>query len=558
MSLDRIIYNIKCFLLSPRGWARHVAKSKPAIVECDAIGNFSRYIARANRGTVGGNGVILIASFMPIIYCLKLEAVLGRALESRGYKIVVLSNLESGSLASRIHQGAGGYELELIENSIKFVDYVNVFISLVKIPIGRWNEELFVKSFKFNDAPIGLHCLATYHSSFIASADLASPKSGKALKRLARRGALLSLSASRIIAKYRPRAVLSVEKGFIGTCEVFYAALNQSIDFIQWTSCHEPDSLMLKRYAWERYRDHPFSIATETWAKILEMPANPIYFEEVHNQFSRGYGDGNWFSYKKLASGRDQVSRAQLMCELQLKEKKTAIIFSHILNDANLFYGQDLFEKGYEEWLVETVRAASKNSAVNWVLKLHPANMYRNKIAGYAGEYGEILALKRAFGNVPEFLTVVYPDSNISPFSFFKLADYGITVRGTVGLELPCLGVPVITAGSGRYSGKGFTIDSSTRERYLELIENIQNLQPLSDAQVELAIRYAYFVFFMRPAKYSSCIKDTYNHEPGHPLHRDLIFTKACFEDVCNSDAVGKMVNYILSSRVDYLDCEFD
>ena len=33
----------------------------------------------------------------------------------------------------------------------------------------------------------------------------------------------------------------------------------------------------------------------------------------------------------------------------------------------------------------------------------------------------------------------------------FKVIDYGITVRGTIGIELPCFGIPVITAGTGRY-----------------------------------------------------------------------------------------------------------
>ena len=51
------------------------------------------------------------------------------------------------------------------------------------------------------------------------------------------------------------------------------------------------------------------------------------------------------------------------------------------------------------------------------------------------------------------------PYSEISTRSIFGVTDYGITIRGSVGFELPCFGVPVLTAGTGFYSGRGFTID---------------------------------------------------------------------------------------------------
>jgi hypothetical protein len=50
------------------------------------------------------------------------------------------------------------------------------------------------------------------------------------------------------------------------------------------------------------------------------------------------------------------------------------VVFSQVLWDANLFYGEDLFEDA-GEWFVETVRVACANSAMNWLIKLHPANV---------------------------------------------------------------------------------------------------------------------------------------------------------------------------------------
>jgi hypothetical protein len=57
----------------------------------------------------------------------------------------------------------------------------------------------------------------------------------------------------------------------------------------------------------------------------------------------------------------------------------------------------------------------------------------------------------------------------------------------------------VLTAGTGRYNDKGFTIDSQTREQYLDQIKSIQKILPLTARQRELAERFAYGVFVLRP-----------------------------------------------------------
>ncbi len=84
-------------------------------------------------------------------------------------------------------------------------------------------------------------------------------------------------------------------------------------------------------------------------------------------------------------------------------------------------------------------------------------------------------------------------------FSLFGVMDYCLTVRGTAGIEAARLGVPVLTAGPARYSGLGFTIDSASRAEYLARVARIQDTPPLSDEQRELAERFAYGLFVLRP-----------------------------------------------------------
>ncbi|MFN7190436.1 MAG: hypothetical protein ACK5U4_03210, partial [Rhodospirillales bacterium] len=110
----------------------------------------------------------------------------------------------------------------------------------------------------------------------------------------------------------------------------------------------------------------------------------------------------------------------------------------------------------------------------------------------------------REFGDLPGHVRLVAADTGLNSWAFFGAIDYGLTVRGTVGMEMPCLGIPTVTAGSGRYSGRGFTIDPPTREAYAQTLARLQEMPPLDAATKSLARRYAYVTFELRPLRIDS------------------------------------------------------
>src|SRR5208283_4163784 len=149
--------------------------------------------------------------------------------------------------------------------------------------------------------------------------------------------------------------------------------------------------------------------------------------------------------------------------------KKTAFIFPHILWDAALFWGKSLF-RDFEEWFVETVRLACANDNLNWVIKIHPANRRVRESGSLQGEYAEVVTLRKYIGKLPPHIVMIPPESEISTYSLFPIIDYCLTVCGTVGIEAARLGIPVLTAGSGPYDHRGFTVDSNSREEYCEKV----------------------------------------------------------------------------------------
>ena len=159
--------------------------------------------------------------------------------------------------------------------------------------------------------------------------------------------------------------------------------------------------------------------------------------------------------------------------------KKTAFVFSHVLYDATFWFGENLFDD-YIVWLVETAKAAAANANVNWVIKLHPENVRRweETTGRYALEnLEEYRLLVDLFPDgLPDHIRLMTPENDTSTLSLFEFADYALTVRGTIGLEFPCYGVPTLTAGSGGYSGRGFTLDSSTADEYLARLARIEEI----------------------------------------------------------------------------------
>lgn len=512
------------FRLGPRTFLAGLGKrAQPAPDELDDIERLAVSLGAPPAAPGASSRHLLLLSYQAIPYSLKLEALMARALQARGWKVSVLASPETEPFARAYHGRLLGAKVHCLEDFVALGMHTQVRAQVdAALAVARRSLAEF-KGLKFRNAPLALHALATLSAARPDGMVQADEQSLVRLGRLLRRSLLLLDGAEAAFHCLRPTLALGIEKGFVGTCEAFYTALNRGIDYVQWVGCHEPNSVMFKRYRDDNYRDHPFSISDRNWDKLKQRPWSEEQGAAVMREFERGYKTGAWFRYKSIGSATSFPVRDDLERRLGLDPARpTAIIYSHILSDANLFYGEDLFRGGYEEWLVETVRAAADNPRVNWVLKIHPANVVRNRRLAYAGEYGELLALQNAFGRVPDFLRVVRPEDEVSPFAFFGITDWGVTVRGTIGLELPCFGVPVLIAGTGRYSGKGFTEDHESAQAYLDALRDIDRIGKLSPERVRHALLYAYNVFKVRPAPYGEVCRDAYRGDVKDRRYRDL------------------------------------
>jgi len=305
--------------------------------------------------------------------------------------------------------------------------------------------------------------------------------------------------AGRMLNTIRPDVALFWDTEYSPTAELFDACIGRGVDTIAYRTAHQTNGLIFKRYSDANWDEQVSSLSAQSWTTLRSMPWSAAQSAALDREIASSYARGDWFKECWTQSEARSMPAAGVRAALGLDPaKKTAIVFSHILWDAPLSWGTPLFTT-YEDWLVETVRAAAANDRVNWIVKIHPANVGKGAREGFGGESAEQRAVRTRLGALPPHVVLLPPETRINALSIFGVMDYCLTVRGTVGIEAARLGVPVLAAADARYSRRGFTVDSTSRGDYLERLGGIDRIAPLSPAQRELAERFAYGMFIRRP-----------------------------------------------------------
>jgi hypothetical protein len=491
---------------------------------------------------------VLLVSLTEFVYQLKLEGLLGAAFKLAGRRPVVL--VPAGSWIPRKYFEAFGIgDLVVLDDYLD--DHARRQAAEEAALILASATDL--KALTFRGASLGRHVLSTLSRALHEGAvDPTTPEARAKLAELLPRTLESTIAAERLLDDLKPELALFLERNYASEAPVSDVALGRGIDVIQFVSGFQDDELVFKRYTAETRRLHPRSLSERSWELARTMPWGAEQERELDTELERRYGNVSALA-RRLQGWTQDRPRNEVFESLGLNpEKKTAVVFSHILWDANMFYGDDLFAD-QEEWFVETVRAATENARVNWIIKLHPANVWKLRREGLKGELDEERAIAREIGPLPPHVAVLRPESEISTRSVFEAADSGITIRGSVGFELPCLGVPVLTAGTGFYSGLGFTVDSASAAEYLERLRHIEDVPPLTPEQVQLARRHAYALFRLRPLRFSSFLATIRPLEQmGHPLDHDV---ELRLDDPHEAEDLQRFTAWALGSKeLDYLE----
>lgn len=501
---------------------------------------------------------VLVIALSGSIYQLKIQLMLAAALRIGGWQPVAMLGPRRSTLPERYCRAFGVSEIvhyDRIPLSERDTDEcLRVASRLMSGPLSFQA----VKDWTFRDAWIGPQVLSSVsRANMMGAPDPSDPAIQSQLAALLPPTLESVIRAERMLAEIEPALGIAVEANYAINGAMVDVAVHRGASVIQVTQPWRDDALMCKRLTPATRRTHPSSASMESLEILSQRPWSDEEDRELKREFENRYG-GRWFLQNLNQPHTQSQGRHEIVDRFTLDaDKKISVVFSHLLWDANLFYGHDLFDD-YGDWFVQTVRGATENPRVNWLVKLHPANLWKRAREGVTGEYSELELIRTYIGELPGHVRLVFPETDLSTLSVFEHADYGVTVRGTTGMEMACFGKTVLTAGTGRYSGLGFTVDSGTRDEYLDRLAHIETLPPLTREQTILARRHAHAVFIMRPWRMKSFRSHfSYERNGAHPLDQNLHPTVTSLDELQRNGDLDRWARWAGdSSRLDYLEHE--
>lgn len=403
----------------------------------------------------------------------------------------------------------------------------------------------------FHGVEVGKHALSmTCRKLVQGSLNLDEPGTLSLLRKEMAAALRGVLAAEQFLDQTALEGLLVRDAGYTPNGAIYEVALSRGVDCVLYEQGHRAGAWVLKRYSAANKGEHYFSLADSTWDRVRKQPWGVVQERRVESEFAGRYKPDSTDDTRRLMAGKRLKSPDEVRAQLGLDpSKKTAVIFSHIAWDAAFFFGSCLFND-FEDWLFQTVKfVAAECPEINWVVKLHPFNALKLQREEKSEE--SEMVLLRTLMPLPDHICIVRADTDISTQSLFPLVDYVLTVNGTVGMEFPCFGIPAILGGSGRYSGRGFTVDPGSRDEYFEVLRELHRMPRLPEEQRLLARRYFYAVSLGRQTDFRDVAPMELKkaHEGQSDVHNNIRFTARSLQEFGSAPSVAALRHWLVSSR---------
>jgi hypothetical protein len=479
--------------------------------------------------------VALLGLYRDDIFDAKVGLVLATALEARGFEPVVLLPT---TRARRVPRYARAFGVERVAFTSAVALTPNEIDECAVAAAGLLSAELdfgAIRGWQFRGRVIGSHVLSTIiRTTFDGSPDFANEEVRNRLGMILETVLRNAARYDRVLEELTPSVVLVEEANYAINGPLVDAAVGRGVDVIQTISWND-EALFSKRITAANRRVDAKSVSPESLAVMQREPWTATLDAALDADFDHRY--------------RGAPCEADLRHELGIdNDRPTAVIFGHVLWDASLFYGTDLFDN-YSDWLVQTVASAIDNPSVNWLVKAHPSSVFRVAHGDVPEQSTELRLLHECYPVLPAHVRLLPPETRISARSLYAFADYGVTVRGTPGIEMPCFGKPVLTAGTGSYAGLGFTYDSASRAEFLTRLADLHTYGPLPDDMTTRARQYAYTLFVRRPWQPRSfALEFDYAARGWHPLDRNVVLRARALDEWHALGDLDHWANWVIGS----------
>ena len=295
-------------------------------------------------------------------------------------------------------------------------------------------------------------------------------------------------AAQEAIRRFNPQSIYTSHGVYIDYAPPMTVSILNDVKSVSWVSGFS-DSLHRFTVPKGINKLELTGISESEWKKRLARPLSEFEEQRLDRYINERYYQ---FNARDIKIKVPPVERSEMLRILGIENDRPIVcLFAHINWDACFDLGTMLFDTA-NQWVVESMRKMIDVTDVNWLVRIHPAERIEGSL------YTTDDLIKREFPKLPHHIKVLWHDSGINSLSIFRVIGAGITIFGTVGVELSLLGKPVLLAGNAHFSGKGFTIDPKSRSEYLALLERAGQIAQLAPEQQQIARQYAYSFFIER------------------------------------------------------------
>ncbi len=245
---------------------------------------------------------------------------------------------------------------------------------------------------------------------------------------------------------------------------------------------------------------------------LTEAERAAIEALETARQGARPFGKSERRWQDVPSQGADSLRAA-----LGLDDRPLALLATNVLGDS-LTLGRNLFAASMAAWIARTVRWFATHPETQLVVRIHPGERLT-----HGPSMADVIA--EALPELPPNIHVIGPLEKVNTYDLMALADLGLVYTTTTGLEMAMRGIPVIAAGQTHYRGRGFTSDPTSWDAYFSMLARIlaaPTAYRLTQAQVDLAWRYAYRFFFEYPRPFPWRLLGFWEDYKTWPLERVL------------------------------------
>ncbi len=295
-------------------------------------------------------------------------------------------------------------------------------------------------------------------------------------------------AAQEAVRRFAPQSIYTSHGVYVDYAPPMTVSILNGVKSISWASGYA-NSLHYFTVPKGTNKLELTGISESAWRKRLAKPLDGFEQERLDRYITNRYYR---FNARDIKITAPPVERQEIRRALGIENDRPVVcLFTHINWDACFDLGTMLV-RHRESVGCRIAADDDRHHKRELVGGIHPAEQTEGSL------YTTDDLIRREFPALPPHIKVLWHDSGINSLSVFRVVDVGITIFGTVGVELSLLGKSVILAGNAHFSGKGFTIDPKSRSEYLALLEQAEQIGPPAPEQQQIARQYAYSYFIER------------------------------------------------------------